>query len=61
MAPKPKAADDDEEAEKSEDDYASIAFDAIKDGDKEAFTEAFKGAIRDCIKEEDSGGYEDKE
>lgn len=45
-----------EKAEPEEDDggeereYASVAFDALKDDDKEAFTDALIGAVKACVK-----------
>lgn len=33
------------------DDFYSLAFDALKDDDKEAFKEALKGAVEDCMGE----------
>lgn len=37
---------DDEAGETSLDEYADIAFDALKNDDRAAFVEAFKGALR---------------
>lgn len=57
-------ADESESAEKapdeesSEDEYAGIAFDALKDGDKDAFIDAFKGAVKARVQAEDAGEYE---
>ena len=35
--------------EEAADDYYSLACDALKEGDKEAFKEALKGAINECM------------
>lgn len=61
---KPPAEEGDEKAPesspggKSEDEYAGLAFDALQDGDREGFAEAFKGAVRACVKAQNSGAYE---
>ena len=48
----PAMGDDDEKG----DDYYSIAFDALKDDDKEGFAKALKGAIKECMAGDDDAG-----
>lgn len=52
---------DSEDEGKSEDEYAGLAFDALKDDDKDAFVEAFKGAVRACVEKDDAGEYDEEE
>jgi hypothetical protein len=50
--PEPDDADESEASETSDDDdYASLAFDALQAGDKDAFKSALEGAIRACKSE----------
>lgn len=66
MGGKPKGDDeDDDDAPESggstEDTLAGEAFDAFKDGDREGFIAAFKGAVKACAGKADAGGYEDED
>lgn len=41
----------------SEEKYADLAFDALQDGDKDGFREAFIGAVKACVKSSEAGEY----
>lgn len=45
-----EGSDEEEAGEGSEQEFAEVAFDALKDDDKESFTKALIGTIKACVK-----------